>query len=125
MDLLKSNPCGALERPKISPSPARGYTADDVRQLLTVVPTTLRGRRDRAMILTLVFTARRRSEVINLRAGDITLEGERALYAYRGKGGKTGRRELPRPAYAAIVATLADVGKVFLTASRPCAPAGA
>jgi integrase len=30
---------------------------------------------------------------------------------YRGKGGKRGRRELPAPAYAAIRASLADVGK--------------
>jgi integrase len=101
MDLLNSNPCDALERPKITPSPARGYTADDVRQLLAVVPDTIPGRRDRAIILTLVLTARRRSEVINLKGGDITLEGDRAFYTYRGKGGRKGRRELPRPAYDA------------------------
>src|SRR5271157_3224856 len=34
---------------------------------------------------------------------------------YRGKGGKTGRRELPRPAYEAIVRTLADAGKELAT----------
>ena len=33
------------------------------------------------------------------------------FYSYRGKGGKTGRRELPRPAYEAIVRTLADCGE--------------
>ncbi len=68
------------------------------------------GRRDRALLLTFVLTGRRRSEVIGLTAGDITLEGETAFYAYRGKGGKRGRRELPRPAYEAICRTLADVG---------------
>ena len=36
---------------------------------------------------------------MNLRAGDISIEGDTAFYSYRGKGGKTGRRELPRPAY--------------------------
>jgi hypothetical protein len=35
--------------------------------------------------------------VISLKAGDISVEGETALYSYRGKGGKVGRRELPRP----------------------------
>jgi hypothetical protein len=54
-------------------------------------------------------------EVISLKAGDIRREGERAFYAYRGKGGKRGRRELARPAYEAMVATLADVGKTLET----------
>ena len=103
MGTLASNPCDALERPKIQPSPARGYTADDVRKVLAVVPDTVPGRRDRAIILTLVLTGRRRSEVINLKAGNITTEGDRAFYTYRGKGGKTGRRELPQPAYQAMV----------------------
>jgi integrase len=58
-----------------------------------------------------VLTGRRRAEVIGLRAGDLSLEGETTYYAYRGKGGKRGRRELPRPAYEAICATLADAGK--------------
>jgi integrase len=61
--------------------------------------------------LTFILTGRRRAEVIGLRAGDLSLEGETCFYSYRGKGGKRGRRELPRPVYEAIVTTLADVGK--------------
>ena len=38
-----------------------------------------------------------------LRAGDLAVDGEVVFYSYRGKGGKTGRRELPGPAYEAIV----------------------
>jgi integrase len=115
MELVVSNPCDALERPRSVTAPARALTAADVRQLLSVVPDSIRGRRDRAILLTLVLTGRRRSEVINITAGDITVEGETAFYSYRGKGGKTGRRELPRPAYEAIVATLADCGKTPAT----------
>src|SRR5674476_1347145 len=74
-------------------------------------PDPVRGRRDRAILLVLVLTGRRRAEVTGLRAGDLSLEGETVFYSYRGKGGKRGRRELPRPAYAAILRTLADVGK--------------
>jgi len=48
--------------------------------------------------------------VISLTAGDITVEGDTVFYAYRGKGGKRGRRELPRPAFEALCATLADAG---------------
>jgi integrase/recombinase XerC len=110
MNIATANPCDALERPRTVPSVARGLTAEQIRQLLTVVPDTVAGRRDRALLLTFVLTGRRRSEVIGLTAGDISLDGETAFYSYRGKGGKRGRRELPRPAYEALRATLADVG---------------
>jgi integrase/recombinase XerC len=110
MRLVTANPCDALERPRTVSAPARGYTAGEVRRLLAVVPDTVAGRRDRAIILVLVLTGRRRAEVLDLRAGDITVEGETAFYAYRGKGGKRGRRELPRPAHEAIRATLGDAG---------------
>ena len=43
------------------------------------------------------------------------MEGEAVFYSYRGKGGKRGRRELPRPAYEAILVTLADAGKGLAT----------
>jgi site-specific recombinase XerD len=118
MGLLTGNPCDALERPRTVQPLARGLSADEVRRLLAVVPDTVAGRRDRALLLTFVLTGRRRAEVIGLTAGDISVEGKTALYSYRGKGGKRGRRELPRPAYEAISATLADVGKKPATMAR-------
>jgi len=96
-------------------------SADDVRKLLAVVPDTVRGRRDRAILLTFVLTGRRRTEVLSLKAGDLTVEDGTAFYSYRGKGNKRGRRELPRPAYEAIVRTLADAGKE-LTTIAPAEP---
>src|SRR5215210_6207401 len=54
MGAVVSNPCDALERPKVSPAPPRGLSADQVRKLLTVIPNTPAGVRDRAIILTLV-----------------------------------------------------------------------
>jgi integrase/recombinase XerC len=110
MQVTTANPCDALERPKTVQSVARGLGADEVRRLLAVVPDTVPGRRDRALLLVFVLTGRRRSEVIALTAGDISVEGDIAFYRYRGKGGKVGRRELPRPAYEALGATLADAG---------------
>ena len=82
-----------------------------MQQLLQVIPDTLKGRRDLAIVLTLVLTGRRRSEVINLTAGDIAFDDSAVFYRYIGKGGLRGRRELPGPALAAIVRSLADVGK--------------
>jgi site-specific recombinase XerD len=111
MKVVASNPCDAIERPRISPSNPRGLTADDIRRLLAVVPSTPVGLRDRAIILFLTFTGRRRSEVLGLTAGDLTFEGSTCYYAYRGKGGKTGRRELPRPVLEALRAWLAASGR--------------
>jgi integrase/recombinase XerC len=115
MGLLASNPCDAIERPKTPQAPARGLTADQVRSLLAVIPDDPAGRRDRAVVLTLVLTGRRRTEVLSLRAKDLLVDEERAWYVYRGKGGKSGRRELPRPAFLAAQQTLADIGKSLET----------
>ena len=115
MGLVASNPCDMVERPRTSPSPARGYSADEVRKLLEVVPDTTQGRRDRAILLVFILTGRRRSEVMDLKASDITIEDSTVYYSYRGKGGKRGRRELPRPAWEAIRRTLDDCDKEIAT----------
>jgi len=110
MELLSSNPCDKLERPRTSPSPPKGLSAEQIRTLLEVIPNTPVGLRDKAIILTLTLTGRRRTEVINLTAGDLEV-GEPVFYRYRGKGGKRGRRELPQPVIQAIQTALAAFGK--------------
>ncbi len=98
MDVLKANPCDPVERPKPRPGAPSGLSAAQVQQLLQVIPDTLKGRRDLAIVLTLVLTGRRRSEVVNLTAGDIAFDDSAVFYRYVGKGGVRGRRELPSPA---------------------------
>lgn len=114
MKLTASNPCDGIERPRTSPSPPRGPSADEIRRLLAVIPDTPEGMRDRAIVLTLVLTGRRRMEILSLKAGDISTTGG-LFYRYRGKGGKKGKRELPRPAFEAIQAALAAWGKNMAT----------
>ena len=80
MQAVSSKPCDALERPKGVQSVARGLSSEEVRRLLAVVPDTVAGRRDRALLLTFILTGRRRSEVTGLTAGDISVEGETAFY---------------------------------------------
>jgi integrase len=111
MDIVASNPCDKLERPRVSTPPARGLSADEVRRLLAVIPDNRQGLRDQAIILTLVLTGRRRAEVFRMTAGDLSFDGGICFYTYRGKGGKTGRRELPRPALDALRAALAAYGR--------------
>jgi len=114
MDIVASNPCDQLERPKVSPSPPRGLSAEEIKRLLAVIPEKPAGLRDRAIVLTLTLTGRRRSEVMNMKAGDISQTGG-LLYTYRGKGGKQAKRELPRPAFEAIERALAAWGKSLAT----------
>ena len=43
MEIVTRNPCDQLERPKVSPSPPRGLSADDIRRLLAAIPETPSG----------------------------------------------------------------------------------
>jgi site-specific recombinase XerD len=110
MEIVSANPCDQIERPKASPSPPRGISAEGIRKLLSVIPKTPAGLRDKAIVLTLVLTGRRRAEVFNLKVGDL-IRTDGLFYTYRGKGGKQGKRELPLPAFEAIKEALAAFGK--------------
>src|SRR5437660_9065847 len=84
MNAVTFNPCDALERPRVSVAPPKGLAADDIRQLLSVIPETPGGLRDRAISLTLTLTGRRRAEVLNMTRGDLTKTG--------GSGTRSGAR---------------------------------
>ena len=86
-----------------------------MHQLLAVVPDSAVGLSDRIIILTLMLTGQRRAEVLNMKTGNLILDGDRAYYTYRGKGGKQGHRELPQPAQDAIRAPLGAFGKELAT----------
>jgi integrase/recombinase XerD len=86
-----------------------------IQKLLSIIPDTPVGLRDRAIILVLTLTGRRRSEVLGLKAGNLLLEGGTVYYTYRGKGGKQGKRELPQPAFQTIQTALAAFGKNLAT----------
>src|SRR5665213_413735 len=72
MGLVVGNPCDALERPKATPSQPHGLSTAQIQRLLAVIPTTKTGLRDRAIVLTLVFTGRRRAEVMGLRVDSLS-----------------------------------------------------
>jgi integrase/recombinase XerC len=113
MEIVQVNPCDALERPRIAPSPPRGLSADEIRRLLAAIPETRSGLRDRAVVLTLTLTGRRRTEVLEMKRDNLSNDSDRIFYRYQGRGGKKAKRELPRPAYDAIGAALAAWGKTL------------
>lgn len=109
MGLLNHNPVERVQRPRVEPPPARGLDQTEVRRLMRAVPNTPAGIRDRAIVLALVLTGRRRSEVMGLRKCDLSRNGA-VFYSYRAKGGKLRRRELPEPCFNALVASLSARG---------------
>ena len=64
MKVVASNPCDAIERPRVAQGTPKGLSAEQIHRLLDALPATPVGLRDRASILTLTFTGRRRSEVL-------------------------------------------------------------
>lgn len=110
MDLVLANPADRVQRPKVQTPPPRGLDASEIKRLLAAIPDTPAGVRDKAIILTYLYTGRRRAEILGLRVGDLSRNAN-IYYTYRGKGGVTKTRELPAPAFLAIVEGLRANGR--------------
>jgi len=117
-----ANPTTGLSYRKV----ARRYRAlsmDELTRLFAVIPKdTIKGLRDRAILLMYLYTARRRSEIANLRWGDLEegiivdkAGGRRMgfLYHFSGKGRQTidDITELPLPAKEALDRYLTASGR--------------
>jgi integrase/recombinase XerD len=100
------NPVDAVGRNDLEVNPyerAHKLPLQAFRRILDVIPTgTEIGARDRALLLFYVLCARRRSEVVGLRAQDLRIEAGKVTYRARLKGGKTKWKELPPPVWEAI-----------------------
>jgi site-specific recombinase XerD len=100
------DPFRDLDTPGKPRTEADWLTPDEFQRLLEAANSPVRRRpglveRDRLVLLTLVATGLRRSELIALEWRDIDLDSERpSLLVRRGKGGKPRRQPLP-PALAA------------------------
>ncbi len=88
--VIESNPTRGVKRPKggsrEGKTPAIGD--EQARALLDVPPAdTLQGKRDRAVLATLLYHGLRRAEVCGLRVGDLRERGGLPHLRVRGKGG--------------------------------------
>ena len=87
MGLVTTNPAAEVKRPKLRQPTPSGLDGGELRRLLQAIPNTAAGVRDRAIVLTMVLSGLRRQEVMNLRAGDLTQDGNKVFYNVRAKGG--------------------------------------
>lgn len=108
-----ASPTAGLEFRKV-PRRYRALSLDELTRLFAVIShDTVKGLRDRAILLMYLYTARRRSEIADLRWGDLEegilvdkrgLRRDGWLYHFRGKGRKgiDDIMELPRSAKEAL-----------------------
>jgi site-specific recombinase XerD len=86
-EIIEANPLARLKIPKAPKKVIRTFSDVQLEQLLSVIDTcTAEGYRDQAIILTLLDTALRVSELVNIRLDDLWLE--EGLIKVMGKGGK-------------------------------------
>lgn len=112
MGLVDDNPTQGVRRPRNQEPMPRGVSGNELQKLLSVIPDSPEGLRDRAIILTATLTGLRRTEVISLTAGCLSRDDSgRVYYVARVKGGQERRRELPPPALAAMVEALEARGE--------------
>jgi len=100
------NPVDAVGRKDLNVNPyerAHKIPLAAFREILDVIPEDSEiGARDRALLLFYVLCARRRSEVVNLRANDLRVDAGKVAYRARLKGGASKWKELPPPVWDAI-----------------------
>lgn len=91
--LVERNAARSARRPTVPTiSPRQGLTTVEVRALLDALdPTTLIGRRDRALLLLLAVQAWRISEALGLHVEDLGEEGGHRVATITGKGNKVCR----------------------------------
>jgi integrase len=103
--LIRSNPFKLVPRHDIQPTPyahAKAMEWEVFRTIVDGVPGDALGMRDKAILLFLAFTGRRRQEVASLRIRDLDLQSKPRSYTCRTKGGRVRTFELPDICYEAI-----------------------
>lgn len=123
----KPSPCRGIE-PRKEVRPNRSLTDDELKQLFASIPRdTVIGLRDYALMSLYFWSARRRTEIVSLKWGDISIvpfpDGRNGhLYRYhaKGHGQEIFTAELPEPAWEAITAYLKADGRLdTMTAESP------
>lgn len=114
MGYVKENPATSdhVKRPALPTPEPKGVTPEQIQAMLEATTTDTRnGPMIRAALITFVLAGIRRSELLALTAADLTIDNGTPAYRVRVKGGKIRRRELPMPAYQAILEYLKADGR--------------
>jgi len=112
-DLTVYNPVKGVARPSVHAYISASWlTKDQAKKLLSQPDRkTIKGKRDYAILLTLFLTGLRRSELANIRRGDIREKGEKLYLTYICKGGAQLVRDIPVKCWEAIDDYLVSSGR--------------
>lgn len=111
--IIRDNPADSryVQRPPIPQPRPKGIGADDVRAFLEAARNGTNGKRDHAIMLTMILTGMRRSELLRLTAGTLGRNDDGTpMYRVIVKGGHERYREMPQAAYQAITDYLEAAG---------------
>jgi len=98
------NPVKGVSQPSVSAYSTATWLSKDQAKTLLSQPDrcTVKGKRDYAIIVTLLLTGLRRRELANIRRGDIQERGEKLYLVYICKGGTKIVRDIPRRCWEAV-----------------------
>jgi len=103
-DLTLYNPVKGVSQPSVSAYTNATWLSKDQAKALLSQPDrcTLKGKRDYAILVTLLLTGLRRQELANIRRGDIQARGEKLYLVYTCKGGAKVVRGIPRRCWEVV-----------------------
>ncbi len=103
-DLTLYNPVKGVSRPSVHAYTSASWLTKDQAKALLDQPNrqTVKGKRDYAILLTLLLTGLRRSELANIRRDDIQERGEKLYLTYKCKGGTQLVRDIPKRCWEAM-----------------------
>lgn len=111
--IIADNPADSryVQRPTIPQPKPKGLGEADVRAFLGAARNGTNGARDYAIMLTMILTGMRRSELLRLTAGTLGRDDDgRPMYRVIVKGGHERYREMPQASYQAIIDYLEAAG---------------
>lgn len=111
--IIRDNPADSkyVQRPPIPQPKPKGIGTADVYAFLEAARNGTNGKRDYAMMLTMILTGMRRSELLRLTAGTLGRDDDGVpMYRVIVKGGHERYRQMPNDAYQAITDYLQDAG---------------
>lgn len=112
-DLTIYNPVTGVNRPSVNAYTSATWLNRTQAKFLLSQPNrnTVKGKRDYAILLILLLTGLRRSELVNIKKGDIRERGEKVYLTYTCKGGIKIVRDIPRVCWETVSDYLAASGR--------------
>jgi len=112
-NLTLCNPVKGVNRPSVGAFTGATWLSKTQAKCLLSQPDldTVKGKRDYAILLTLLLTGLRRSELANTKRGDIEERGGKLYLTYVCKGGTKIARDIPRRCWEAIENYLVGSGR--------------